>query len=246
MRHEGIRNGGTRGDGDSVARTTASDLKAVAEDMLRMGRHWARAAQGWLERAGDEAQRAGQAWSRSDRDLRSDYGGDGYDQVDARQGSRNDTFRDDAVHAAYGAYGADGQEYAGRDLGGRDYRGVGPANYTRPDERIREDLNERLTEAHDLDASGLSVEVEDGVATLSGRVPQRWMKHRAEDIADGCTGVKEIRNHIVVGDGTSGAKARSGANAPSGSKAAGANADAARTGSTGGASTGPGKATPNA
>jgi hypothetical protein len=52
MRHEGIRNGGTRGDDDSVVRTTASDLKAVAEDMLRMGRHWARAAQCWLEREG--------------------------------------------------------------------------------------------------------------------------------------------------------------------------------------------------
>jgi osmotically-inducible protein OsmY len=204
MRHEGIRNDGTRSDRESVARTTASDLKTVAEDMLRMGRHWARAAQGWLERAGDEAQRTGQAWSRSDRDLRSDYGGDGYDQVDARRGSRDDDWRDDAVYAAYGAYGTEGQEYAGRDYGGRDYRGVGPANYTRSDERIREDLNERLTEARDLDASGLTVEVEDGVATLSGRVPQRWMKHRAEDLADGCTGVIDIRNLIVVGDGAGG------------------------------------------
>lgn len=204
MRHEGLRNGSARTDGESMARTTASDLKTVADDMLRMGRHWARAAQGWLERAGDEAQRAGQAWSRSDRDLRSDYGGDGYDQVDARRGSRDYDARDDAVYAAYGAYGAEGQEYAGRDHGGRDYRGVGPANYTRSDERIREDLNERLTEAHDLDASGLSVEVEGGVATLSGRVPQRWMKHRAEDLADGCIGVTDIRNHIVVGDATSG------------------------------------------
>jgi osmotically-inducible protein OsmY len=219
MRHEDIRNGSARGDGDGVARTTASDLKAVAEDMLRMGRHWARAAQGWLERAGDEAQRTGQAWSRSDRDLRSDYGGDGYDQVDVRRGARDDAFRDDAVRAAYGSYGMDGQEHAGRDFGGRDYRGVGPANYTRSDERIREDLNERLTEAHDLDASGLTVEVADGVATLGGRVPQRWMKHRAEDLADGCTGVKEIRNHIVVGDGTKDSKATGGAKGANAGKA---------------------------
>ncbi|HTM70381.1 MAG TPA: BON domain-containing protein, partial [Luteimonas sp.] len=247
MRHEGLRNGSARTDRESVARTTASDLKTVAEDMLRMGRHWARAAQGWLERAGDEAQRTGQAWSRSDRDLRSDYGGDGYDQVDARRGSRDHDARDDAAYAAYGIYGTDGQEQAGRDFGGRDYRGVGPADYTRSDERIREDLNERLTEAHDLDASGLSVEVEGGVATLRGRVPQRWMKHRAEDLADGCIGVTDIRNHIVVGDGTSGtsaSKAASGANTASAS--ANADAGAARTSSTGGAPTGPGKATPNA
>lgn len=216
--------GSAPGDGESVARTTASDLKAVAEDMLRMGRHWARAAQGWLERAGDEAQRAGQAWSRSDRDLRSDYGGDGYDQVDAWRGSRDDLARDEAVHAAYRAYGTEGREYAGRDHGGRDYRGVGPANYTRSDERIREDLNERLTEAHDLDASGLSVEVEDGVAILSGRVPQRWMKHRAEDLADGCTGVTDIRNQIVVGEGSG----TTGSSAGGTDKKAGAGAGAGK------------------
>lgn len=220
MRHEGLRNGGARTDRESVARTTASDLKTVADDMLRMGRHWARAAQGWLERAGDEAQRTGQAWSRSDRDLRSDYGGDGYDQVDAQRGSRDYDARDDAVYAAYGAYSTDGQEYAGRDQGGRDYRGVGPSNYTRSDERIREDLNERLTEAHDLDASGLSVEVKDGVATLSGRVPQRWMKHRAEDLADGCIGVTDIRNQIVVGDGTTSSSGATGTTGTTGTSTA--------------------------
>jgi hypothetical protein len=150
MRHEGIRN-----EKDGVVQTTASDLKAVAEDMLRMGRHWARAAQGWLERAGDEAQRQASR-TRSDRDLQSDYGG-------------------------------------------RDYRGVGPRNYTRSDERIREDLNERLTEAYDLDAGGITVEVENGVATLSGSVPQRWMKHRAEDLVDACIGVRDVHNRILVG-----------------------------------------------
>lgn len=220
MRHEGWRSTNARTDRDSMARTTASDLKAVAEDVLRMGRHWARAAQGWLERAGDEAQRAGQAWSRSDRDLQSDYGGDGYDQVDARRGSRATGPHDDAAYAAYGLYDTDGQEYAGRDYGGRDYRGVGPADYTRSDERIREDLNERLTEAHDLDASGLSVKVEDGVATLSGRVPQRWMKHRAEDLADGCTGVTDIRNRIIVGDGTTGTTDASGTTGTTGASGA--------------------------
>jgi hypothetical protein len=166
-----------RNDDDDMARTTASDLKAVAQDMLRMGRHWARAAQDWLERSTEEAQR--QARTRSDRDLQSDYSGGGYDQVNP------DTFA------------------GGRDFGGRDYRGVGPRNYTRSDERIREDVNERLTEAYDLDASGLAVEVENGVATLSGTVPQRWMKHRAEDLADACLGVRDVRNQILVGNSNS-------------------------------------------
>src|SRR5690606_30482013 len=87
------------------------------------------------------------------------------------------------------------------------YRGVGPRNYSRSDERIREDLNERLTEADDLDASDITVEVSNGVATLGGMVPQRWMKHRAEDLADGCTGVRDVRNPVRVGEADGGAEA---------------------------------------
>lgn len=78
------------------------------------------------------------------------------------------------------------------------YRGRGPLNYTRSDERIREDLNERLTDADDLDASGITVEVSNGVAILSGSVDERWMKHRAEDLADSCSGVRDVRNQIQV------------------------------------------------
>jgi osmotically-inducible protein OsmY len=78
------------------------------------------------------------------------------------------------------------------------YRGRGPQNYTRSDERIREDLNERLTDADDLDASGINVEVSNGIATLTGSVEERWMKHRAEDLADGCSGVRDVRNQIQV------------------------------------------------
>lgn len=186
-RHEGMRDDRMRQQGEHAAQTTAADLRAVAQDMLRMGRHWARAAQGWLERAGEQAQQ--QARTRSDRDLQSDYSGGGYDQVEPRRGE----FGYESGYAA-----------GGRDYGGRDYRGVGPRNYTRSDERIREDLNERLTEAYDLDASGLTVEVANGVATLGGSVPQRWMKHRAEDLADGCIGVRDVQNRIVVATGTTG------------------------------------------
>jgi len=80
----------------------------------------------------------------------------------------------------------------------RGFRGRGPKNYTRSDERIREDISERLWDADDVDASDVSVEVQDGVVTLRGNVAQRWIKHRIEDIADSCGGVKDIRNEIRV------------------------------------------------
>jgi hypothetical protein len=226
VRHEGIRN-----EEDGVVQTTASDLKAVAEDMLRMGRHWARAAQGWLERAGDEAQRQASR-TRSDRDLQSDYGTGGYDQVDigrSAYGQASGAGFDAGYGRAAGAYPG------GRDFGGRDYRGVGPRNYTRSDERIREDLNERLTEAYDLDAAGITVEVSEGVATLGGSVPQRWMKHRAEDLVDACIGVREVHNRILVGGekaGTAAGSAR-GSSTTGNSGASTKTTSAGSTGSTG-------------
>lgn len=78
------------------------------------------------------------------------------------------------------------------------FRGRGPRGYTRSDERITEDLNERFTDDPYLDADDVQVSVSGGVATLTGTVEHRWMKHRAEDIADACSGVKDVRNEIRV------------------------------------------------
>lgn len=100
-----------------------------------------------------------------------------------------------------GRYGTAPGQYGYGGYGGsaRSYRGVGPKNYMRSDERLTEEINERLTDDDDLDASELMVRVVGGKATLEGSVDQRWMKHRAEDIAGACIGVKEIDNRIVVG-----------------------------------------------
>ena len=78
------------------------------------------------------------------------------------------------------------------------FRGRGPKNYMRSDERILEDICERLWDADDVDASDVTVEVKDGEVTLSGNVGQRWTRHRIEDIADACGGVKDIHNEIRV------------------------------------------------
>ena len=124
----------------------------------------------------------------------------GYPQGD--YGTRSFGQRTQALHE----YGTNGSEVSRATTGwgpaSRGYRGLGPLNYTRSDERIREDLNERLTDADDLDASGITVEVSNGVAILSGSVDERWMKHRAEDLADSCSGVRDVRNQIQVKSST--------------------------------------------
>lgn len=97
-----------------------------------------------------------------------------------------------------GRYGTAPGQYGYGGYGATSYRGVGPKNYRRSDERLAEDINERLTDDDDLDASDITVRVAAGKVTLEGAVDQRWMKHRAEDIADSCIGVKEVDNRIQV------------------------------------------------
>ena len=43
--------------------------------------------------------------------------------------------------------------------------------------------------------------MKDGVAILTGTVGERWMKHRAEDIAEACGGIKDVDNRIRVARG---------------------------------------------
>ncbi|HKQ61933.1 MAG TPA: BON domain-containing protein [Candidatus Polarisedimenticolaceae bacterium] len=95
-----------------------------------------------------------------------------------------------------------GESYAS-GLGGRrctqgPYQGVGPRNYQRSDERIREEVSDRLMEHGELDASNLEVDVKNGEVMLKGTVSRRPMKRLAEDLAENVSGVKEIVNQLRV------------------------------------------------
>jgi len=81
---------------------------------------------------------------------------------------------------------------------GSGYRGHGPSGYTRSDDRIREDVCDRLTDDPTVDASKVEVRVNNGEVTLSGAVNHRWDKRRAEDIADNISGVKHVQNNLRV------------------------------------------------
>lgn len=78
------------------------------------------------------------------------------------------------------------------------YRGRGPRDYRRSDERIREDINDRLTDHAYLDAYDVEVAVVDGEVALSGTVESRRDKRTAEDIAESVSGVKNVQNNLRV------------------------------------------------
>ncbi len=76
------------------------------------------------------------------------------------------------------------------------HAGRGPKGWTRPDERIYEDVSEQLSRHHEIDASDIEVMVANGEITLTGTVDERRTKRLAEDLAEGIAGVKDVHNHI--------------------------------------------------
>ena len=110
-----------------------------------------------------------------------------------------------AVNAG-GAYGgAAGDEYEAlfgdrpddpRSM--RRTRRAGPRGYLRSDERIREDICERLIDRADIDIGDVSVVVAGGRVTLEGSVADRQMKHRIDALCDDSPGVREVDNRIRV------------------------------------------------
>jgi osmotically-inducible protein OsmY len=70
-----------------------------------------------------------------------------------------------------------------------EFTGRGPKGYQRSDERIKEDLSERLMQQGQVDASEIDVQVEGGEVTLMGTVHNRQAKRMAEDVAESISGV---------------------------------------------------------
>ena len=78
------------------------------------------------------------------------------------------------------------------------HTGRGPKNYTRSDDRIREDVSERLMHHGGIDATEIDVQVTGAEVTLSGLVGNRRMKWLAEEIAESVPGVKDVHNNIAT------------------------------------------------
>lgn len=129
-------------------------------------------------------------------------------------------FLDRAADEIGSWFGSDEASRRGREdsrsgaRGTQDHRGRGPRNYQRSDERILEDINDRLTEDPHLDATDVEVTVHSREVTLNGTVGSRFEKRHAEDIADSVSGVAHVQNNLRVRQGSTG----SGQSSPPGNE----------------------------
>jgi osmotically-inducible protein OsmY len=78
------------------------------------------------------------------------------------------------------------------------FTGRGPKGYIRSDDRIREDVSDRLEQHGEIDATEIEIRVSNGEVTLEGTVEDRRTKRMAEDVVENCPGVKQVHNRLRV------------------------------------------------
>jgi len=117
---------------------------------------------------------------------RSDYGRVPYGRPDYGRSSFDGIY----APSPYGSTGTLGS------TGG--HAGRGPKGYRRSDDRIREDVCDRLSWNDEVDATEITVRVSNCEVTLEGTVETRHMKRLAEDISEDVPGVLDVHNKLRV------------------------------------------------
>jgi hypothetical protein len=132
----------------------------------------------------------GGGWS--ERDLGYDRGQDrGFGTYVARDRSDGLHFRRDADER--GPF----ERLGDRFREGVRKLGKGPKAYTRSDDRVREDIYDRLMHGW-VNAEDVEVQVKAGEVTLTGFVDERRDKRTIEDIVEEVLGVKDVHNQLKV------------------------------------------------
>jgi hypothetical protein len=96
--------------------------------------------------------------------------------------------------AGVGSHGTDRSRGESAHPSGVSHAGRGPKGYRRSDERIEEEINERLTRHPGIDATDIEVMVKSGEVRLSGTVDSRQTKRLAQDLAADVYGVSNVQN----------------------------------------------------
>jgi hypothetical protein len=117
--------------------------------------------------------------------------------VDYGERYRNRSHDEGSYAPSFGAeLGRRGTAWGSEARGG--YAGRGPKDYKRSDERIREDICERLSRNDEVDATDIAVQVQNSEVMLEGSVESRHMKRLAEDLAEEVLGVTDVHNTLRV------------------------------------------------
>lgn len=74
----------------------------------------------------------------------------------------------------------------------------GPKGYKRSDDRIKEEVSDRIYQLQHVDSSDVEVEVKEGMVTLTGTIPNRIMKWQLENLVESIGGVTDVNNQLRI------------------------------------------------
>jgi len=143
-------------------------------------------------------------WGSQDRSYEGSYGnqsgreaqgrgfGGGYGGDWRGQGGRDQRFGN-MGETNYG-----NPSYGNSNYGSSSTKGRAPRGYKRSDERIQDDICDRLMQDGRVDASDVEVKVSNGEVTLTGTIESRSLKHHIENMVDAISGVQEIHNQLRI------------------------------------------------
>lgn len=219
----GQRTGGSRGD--ESRRDMQGTPSGIGDDLGRGGYSGRQRSLDDSENRQDNGNRAGGnpsgLWQSSQGNGGSDpqpgYGGQGYGrdrggesqgygggmqggygrgaQGDYRRDRGNDRGFFEKAGDEVSSWFGDSDAQRRREV---DHRGKGPKGYSRSDDRIKEEVSDKLSDDWMIDASDIEVEVSDGEVTLTGKVDSRQTRRRAEDCVEALAGVKHVQNNLRV------------------------------------------------
>jgi len=171
--------------------TSGSTFRSKSDRDYDQGGGWDRNREGYNRGWGNTGASYGDSYQN--RNIRRSY-----NDMDRRRGDRDwwDRTRDE-VSSWFGDDDAERRRDMDKRMSG-EHKGKGPKGYTRSDDRIREDVHDRLADDPYVDASDIEVKVENGDVILTGDVSNRDQKRRAEDIIEAVSGVRNVENRIHV------------------------------------------------
>lgn len=134
------------------------------------------------------------------------YGDDTSNYGNANQGAFDRKWWEktkDEVSSWFGDSDAERRRRQDEQVTGQ-HKGKGPRGYQRSEERIKEDVCDRLCDHPAIDATNVNIEVSGTEVVLSGTVSSKEEKRRAEDIAESVSGVRDVENRIKVSETSTG------------------------------------------
>lgn len=194
-RDSGFNRGRYSGDRDEGYNEWSSPRNEYGRDYLNYG-----SERGANERARDEFDRSnyeGRNYNRGGNFGGGNYGSD-YNRNRRDYESNDRGWWDktsDEVSSWFGDEDAERRRNWDKQQSGQ-HKGKGPKGYNRSDDRIKDDISDRLSDDVFVDASEIEVTVNQGEVTLTGTVNTRSEKRRAEDIAEEVSGVRNVENRI--------------------------------------------------